>query len=64
MPAGIAGRLNAEMNRALELPDVKDRLGVLGLDFRRNSLAEFVAFIKVEVPKQARAVKDSGAKVD
>jgi len=64
MPAGIAGRLNAEMNRALELPDVKDRLGVLGLDFRRNSLAEFAAFIKTEVPKQAKAVRDSGAKVE
>ena len=64
MPAGTAGRLNAEMNRVLELPDVKDRLGLLGLNFRRNSLAEFAAFIKAEVPKQAKAVKDSGAKVE
>jgi tripartite-type tricarboxylate transporter receptor subunit TctC len=64
MPAGIAGRLNAEMNRVLELPDIRDKLGQLGLDFRRNSLAEFAAFIKSEVPKQAKAVKDSGAKVE
>jgi tripartite-type tricarboxylate transporter receptor subunit TctC len=64
MPAGIAGRLNAEMSRVLELPDVRDRLGLLGLDFRRNSLADFAAFIKNEVPKQAKAVKDSGAKVE
>ena len=63
-PAAIAGRLNAEMNRVLELPDMREKYGQLGLDFRRNSLAEFAAFIKVEVPKQARAVKDSGAKVD
>jgi tripartite-type tricarboxylate transporter receptor subunit TctC len=64
VPAGIAGRLNAEMNRVLELPDIRDKLGQLGLDFRRNSLAEFAAFIKDEVPKQAKAVKDSGAKVE
>ena len=64
MPAGIAGRLNAEMNRILELPDVKEKFGLFGLDFRRNSLAEFAAFIKSEVPKQAQAVKDSGAKVE
>lgn len=63
-PAAIAGRLNAEMNRVLELPDIREKLGQLGLDFRRNSLAEFAAFIKVEVPKQAKAVKDSGAKVE
>jgi len=62
--AGLAGRLNTEMNRALELPDIREKLGQLGLDFRRNSLAEFAAFVKVEVPKQARAVKDSGAKVE
>jgi tripartite-type tricarboxylate transporter receptor subunit TctC len=64
MPAAIAGRLNAEMNRALEQSDVREKLGLLGLDFRRNSLADFAAFIKVEVPKQAQAVKDSGAKVE
>ena len=64
MPASIAGRLNAEMNRILELPDVKDRLGLLGLDFRRNSLAEFAAFIKNEVPKQAKVIKELGIKPD
>ncbi len=63
-PAAIAGRLNAEMNRVLELPDIREKLGQLGLDFRRNSLSEYAAFMKVEVPKQAKAVKDSGAKVD
>ncbi len=64
MPAEIAGRLNTEINRVLELQDIRDKLGQLGLDFRRNSLADFAAFIKDEVPKQAKAVKDSGAKVD
>jgi len=64
MPAATAGRLNTEINRALESPDVREKLGQLGLDFRRNSLAEFAAFVRVEVPKQAKAVKDSGAKVE
>jgi len=64
MPAGIADRVNAEMNRILDLPDVKDRLGLLGLDFRRNSLAEFAMFIKKEVPKQANVIKELGIKPD
>jgi tripartite-type tricarboxylate transporter receptor subunit TctC len=64
VPSGIAGRLNAEMNRVLESPDIREKLGQLGLDFRRNSLAEFAAFVNEEVPKQVKAVKDSGAKVE
>ena len=63
-PAAIVGRLNTEMNRILELPDMRERYAVLALDFRRNALAEFAVFIKAEVPRQAKAVKDSGAKVD
>jgi tripartite-type tricarboxylate transporter receptor subunit TctC len=63
-PNAIASRLNAEMNRALESPDVREKLSAQGLDFRRNSLNEFAAFIKSEVPKLAKAVKDSGAKVE
>jgi tripartite-type tricarboxylate transporter receptor subunit TctC len=63
-PSAIATRLNTEVNRILQLPDIKKKLGQQGLDYRRNSLAEFSAFIKSEVPKLAKAVKDSGAKVD
>jgi tripartite-type tricarboxylate transporter receptor subunit TctC len=64
LPAAIAERFNAEMNRALEASDVRDKLAQLGLDFRRNSLADFSAFVRAEVPKQAKAVRDSGAKVE
>jgi tripartite-type tricarboxylate transporter receptor subunit TctC len=64
VPVEIATRLNAEINRVLELPDIKERYGQLGLEARRNTLTDFAAFIKAEVPKWAKAVKDSGAKVD
>jgi tripartite-type tricarboxylate transporter receptor subunit TctC len=68
LPAGtpepIVARLNAEINRALELPDVRERLGQLGLDFRARSPAEFAAFLRQEIPKWAQAVRDSGAKAD
>ena len=62
--ADIVNRLNAEINRILELPDIKEKYAQLGLEPRRNSLAEFASFIRVEIPKWAKAVKDSGAKVD
>ncbi len=63
-PAEIVNRLNGEINRAVELPDVKDRLSQNGLTSKRNSPAEFAAFIREEIPKWAKAVKDSGAKAD
>jgi tripartite-type tricarboxylate transporter receptor subunit TctC len=63
-PNAVAARLNTEINRILQLPDIKDKLAQQGLDYRRNSLVEFSAFIKSEVPKLAKAVRESGAKVE
>ena len=63
-PADVVSRLNAAMNRIFDLPDVKERLGQLGLESRRNTPAEFAAFVREEVPKWAQAVKESGAKAD
>jgi tripartite-type tricarboxylate transporter receptor subunit TctC len=63
-PNAVAARLNTEINRILQLPDIRDKLAQQGLDYRRNSLVEFSAFIKSEVPKLAKAVKESGAKVE
>jgi hypothetical protein len=63
-PAEVVNRLNGEINRIVELPDVKERLAQNGLTSKRNSPAEFAAFIREEIPKWAKAVKDSGAKAD
>ncbi|HVJ25300.1 MAG TPA: tripartite tricarboxylate transporter substrate-binding protein, partial [Burkholderiales bacterium] len=67
-PAGtsqdIVNRLNSELNRALSAPEVLERLGQLGLDWKGNTSGEFAAFLREEVRKWAKAVKDSGAKAD
>ena len=60
----IVNRLNSELNRALSAPDVLERLGQLGLDWKSNTAGEFAAFLREEVQKWAKAVKDSGAKAD
>lgn len=62
--AGIVQRLNAEINRIVEMPDVKEKLAQSGLTSKPNSPAEFAAFIRDEIPKWAKAIKDSGAKAD
>lgn len=64
VPPEIVNRLNTEINRALELPDIKEKFGQLGLETHRNTVAEFNMFIREEVLKWTKAVKDSGAKAD
>jgi tripartite-type tricarboxylate transporter receptor subunit TctC len=64
MPGELVNRINSELNRALAAPDVQERLAQLGLDWKSNTPAEFAAFLRAEVAKWAKAVKDSGAKAD
>jgi len=64
MPNDLVNRLNSEINRALSAPDVRERLNTLGLEWRSNTSGEFAAFLRSEVQKWAKAVKDSGAKAD
>jgi len=45
-------------------PGVRERLSQLGLDWRSNTPGEFAAFLRDEVQKWSRAVKDSGATAD
>jgi tripartite-type tricarboxylate transporter receptor subunit TctC len=63
-PPEIVNKLNAEINRAIETKDVKDKLTGLGLDTKSLSPNDFKQYMKSEVPKWARAVKESGATAD
>ena len=63
-PAGVVARLNAELGRAFEAPETRERLAQQGLEWKPNSPAEFATFLRGEIVKWARAVKESGAKAD
>ena len=67
-PAGtsqdLVNRLNAEMNRALSASEVQEKLAQLGLEWKANTSGEFAAFLRQEVTKCTKAVKESGAKAD
>ncbi len=60
-PPAVVARLNAEINKAMEAPDVVAKFAEQGLTSRRNTPAEFTTYLKSEIPKWAKAVKDSGA---
>jgi tripartite-type tricarboxylate transporter receptor subunit TctC len=63
-PPEIVRRLNAEIVKILNLPDVREKLTGLGAEPVGNSSEEFSAMVKAEVVRWAEVVKKSGAKVD
>jgi tripartite-type tricarboxylate transporter receptor subunit TctC len=63
-PSAIVAKWNAEVTRILNAPDVKERLAAQGAEAAPMTPDQFAAFIKAEIPKYARVIKASGAKVD
>jgi tripartite-type tricarboxylate transporter receptor subunit TctC len=61
-PVAAVNRLNAEINKAIKLPDVRQRLASLGADPLGGSAAEFGKYIRSEISKYTKVVKDSGLK--
>ena len=63
-PKDIIAKWNAELVKILGTPEVKERLLAQGAEPAPGSPEQFAALIKSEIPKYAKIVKDSGAKVD
>jgi len=63
-PKAVIARLNDEVNKALNQPDLQSRFADLGVDLAPGSSAQFAAFIKSETIKWAKTIKDSGATSD
>jgi tripartite-type tricarboxylate transporter receptor subunit TctC len=63
-PAPIVAKLNGEINKALATKDVQEYFVSQGAEPMPMSPEEFGGFMKAEIGKWARAVKDSGAKVE
>jgi tripartite-type tricarboxylate transporter receptor subunit TctC len=63
-PKDVVARLNAEMLRVFKLPDVVDKMKVLGLEPWISTPEELARYQAGEITKWAKVVKDSGAKAD
>ncbi len=63
-PREIVARLNGEFARAMNTADMKERLAQQGTEVRTGTPEQFGDFIRSEMARWAKVVKDSGAKFD
>ena len=58
-PREIVSQLNAEVRRVLALPDIRQRFAELGMTSGAGSAGEFDVFIKAEIAKWTKVIKDA-----
>lgn len=63
-PKAVVDKIHADLVAVLRMPDVREKLGVLGAEVVGNSPEQFAAWNRSEIAKWSKAVKDSGAHVD
>jgi tripartite-type tricarboxylate transporter receptor subunit TctC len=62
-PATIVRTLNGAINEAIRAPDVKERFEQLNIDSRPNTPEEFRAFVKDQMERWSKVVKEANIKL-
>ena len=63
-PKAIVAKLNAEINAALKLPDVRAKLEAAGIDIQGGTPQDYAALIKSDLVKWGKVVKAAGIQPD
>jgi tripartite-type tricarboxylate transporter receptor subunit TctC len=63
-PPAIVNKLNAEVVRILALPDVVEKLAVAGVEIQTSTPKAWGDFVKSEIAKWSKVVKEAGVKVE
>jgi len=63
-PADVAQKLNETISRIAYSPEIKERLEALAFDITAAPLGETAAYVKSELVKWGKVVREVGAKVD
>ncbi len=63
-PRDIIARLNTEIVKVLNAPEVKDRFAKQGVEVRTSTPEQFGEFLRAEVSRWAKVVQDANIKAD
>lgn len=64
MPADVVNRLNTEVRRIVQLPDVRERFRSEGIEPAPPDAKSFTSFVSAEIERWTPVVRASGAKPD
>lgn len=63
-PKDVVAKLNAETNKALQQPDMKERTGALGVDLIGSTPEQLAAHMHSEIARWVKVGKAAGIKID
>ena len=63
-PKDVIATLHAAVDKALDAKDVQEKLAAQGCEILKGTPQQFGNMVKDELPKWAKIVKESGAKLD
>ncbi len=64
MPAELATRIQRDIVRVVNQNETRERLVGMGVDIIGNSPEEFGSFLRAEIPRYAKVIKDAGIKAE
>ena len=64
LPPDLVARIQRDVARVVNQPENRERLVSMGVDIIANSPEEFGAFLRAEVARYAKVVKDQGLKAE
>jgi len=63
-PQPIVQRLNTEIVKVVTAPDVRERFGKQGVEVQTSTPEQYQEFVRSEVARWARVIRDAGIKAD
>jgi tripartite-type tricarboxylate transporter receptor subunit TctC len=63
-PPEIVARLHTEVARILRLPEVRQQMAALGAEPIGNTPEQFSAFLKTEMGRWGKVIKEKGIRAD
>ena len=62
MPAELVTKLNAEINKAMAIPEVRSRMDAIGVELVRGSPQEFATVLRSDADRYGKVIRELGIK--